>query len=140
MSILFLNILTLLAPTPSADNVFHSFTTFCENGNFLISSLHCFFANVTPCQQVLDRWTHVAAFRSRAIESSCRQLRRHVGPTNSPLFYYQNHSQQNRRTQLTCRICHYPTRRPGLVSTVITSICIILNLALGHRLGLTVAS
>ena len=53
MSILFLNILTLLAPTQSADNLFHSFTVLCENGNFLISSLHCFFANVTPCPLVL---------------------------------------------------------------------------------------
>ena len=53
MSILFLNILTLLAPTQSADNLFHSFTVLCENENVLISSLHCFFANVTPCPLVL---------------------------------------------------------------------------------------
>ena len=53
MSILFLNILTLLAPTQSADNLFHSFTILCENEYFLISSLHCFFANVTPCPLVL---------------------------------------------------------------------------------------
>ena len=53
MSILFLNTLTLLAPTQSADNLFHSFTVLCENENFLISSLHCFFANVTPCPLVL---------------------------------------------------------------------------------------
>ena len=53
MSILFLNILTLLAPTQSADNLFHSFTVLCENENCLISSLHCFFANVTPCPLVL---------------------------------------------------------------------------------------
>ena len=53
MSILFLNILTLLAPIQSADNMFHSFTVLCENENFLISSLHCFFANVTPCPLVL---------------------------------------------------------------------------------------
>ena len=31
MSSLFLNILTLLAPTQSADNLFHSFTVLCEN-------------------------------------------------------------------------------------------------------------
>ena len=48
MSILFLNILTLLA-----DNLFHSFAVLCENENFLISCLHCFFANVTPCPLVL---------------------------------------------------------------------------------------
>ena len=53
MSILFLNILTLLAPTQSADNLFHSFTILWENENFLISSLHCFFANATPCPLVL---------------------------------------------------------------------------------------
>ena len=53
MSILFLNILTLLAPTQSADNLFHSFTVLCEYENYLISSLHCFFANVTPCPLVL---------------------------------------------------------------------------------------
>ena len=52
MSILFLNILTLLALTQSADNLFHSFTVLCENENFLISNLHCFFANVTPCPLV----------------------------------------------------------------------------------------
>ena len=51
MSILFLNILTLLAPTQSADNLFHSFTVLYEN--VLISSLHCFFANVTRCPLVL---------------------------------------------------------------------------------------
>ena len=48
LSILFLNILTLLAPTQSADDLFHSFPFLCENENFQISSLHCFFANVTP--------------------------------------------------------------------------------------------
>ena len=53
VSILFLNILTLLAPTQSADNLFHSFTVLCEHGNCLISSLHCFFANVIPCPLVL---------------------------------------------------------------------------------------
>ena len=31
LSILFLNILTLLAPTQSADNLFHSFPFLCEN-------------------------------------------------------------------------------------------------------------
>ena len=53
VSILFLNILTLLAPTQSAANMFHSFSVLCENENFLISSLHCFFAHVTPCLLVL---------------------------------------------------------------------------------------
>ena len=53
VSILLLNILTLLASTQSTDNLFHSFTVLCENENFLIFSLHCFFANVTPCPLVL---------------------------------------------------------------------------------------
>ena len=53
MWILFLNILTLLAPTQLADNMFHLFTVLCENENFLISNLHCCFANVTPCPLVL---------------------------------------------------------------------------------------
>ena len=57
MSNLFLNILTLLAPTQSADNLFHSFTILWENENFLISSLHCFFANATPCPLVLSSLT-----------------------------------------------------------------------------------
>ena len=52
MLILFLNILTLLAPTQSADSMFHSFTVLCENENVLIFSLHCFFANVIPCPLV----------------------------------------------------------------------------------------
>ena len=49
----FFNILTLLTPTQPADNLFHSFTVLCENENFLISSLHCFFANVMSCPLVL---------------------------------------------------------------------------------------
>ena len=47
----FLNILTLLAPTLSADNMFHPFTVLGETENLQISSLHCVFANVTPCPQ-----------------------------------------------------------------------------------------
>ena len=35
MSILFLNILPLLAPTQSADNAFDSVTLLCENENFM---------------------------------------------------------------------------------------------------------
>ena len=44
---LFLNLLTLLTPTQSADNLFRSFNVLCENEHFLISSLHCFIANVS---------------------------------------------------------------------------------------------
>ena len=53
MSILVLNILTLVAPTQSTGNLLHSFTVLCENDNSLVSSQHCFFANVTPCPVVL---------------------------------------------------------------------------------------
>ena len=52
MPILFLNILTLLLPTKSADNLFHSFTVLYENENLLISSLHCVFANLAACPLV----------------------------------------------------------------------------------------
>ena len=53
MSILFLNTLTLLAPTQSANNLFHSLTVLCENDNFLISSIHCSFAKATLYPLVL---------------------------------------------------------------------------------------
>ena len=53
MSSLFLNILPLIAPTQLPDNLFHSLTVLCENENFLIFSLHCFFANGIPCPLVL---------------------------------------------------------------------------------------
>ena len=33
--------------------MFHSFAILCENENILLSSLHCFFAYVTPCPLVL---------------------------------------------------------------------------------------
>ena len=58
----FLNRLTLLAPTQSADALFHSFTVLCENENGLISSLHCFFANVTPYPLVLHRETNISVW------------------------------------------------------------------------------
>ena len=53
MSILLKKILTLLARSESADNLFHSFTVLYENANFLIYSQRCFFANVTLCPLVL---------------------------------------------------------------------------------------
>ena len=37
----------------NTDNVFHFKTFLCENENFHISCLHCFFANATPCSLVL---------------------------------------------------------------------------------------
>ena len=46
LSILFLNILTLLACTHSSDNVFHTLMVLCENENFLTSNLLCFFTRV----------------------------------------------------------------------------------------------
>ena len=53
MSILLLNMLTLLAPTQSSDNMFHSFTVLYENENFLIYNLHYCFANANSCPMVL---------------------------------------------------------------------------------------
>ena len=53
LSILFLNILTLLACTHSADNLFHTSMVLCENENFLISNLRCFFARVKLCRLVI---------------------------------------------------------------------------------------
>ena len=47
LSILFLNILTLLACTQSSDNLFHTLMVLCENENFLTSNLLCFFTRVT---------------------------------------------------------------------------------------------
>ena len=44
MSILFLNILTLLAPTQSADNLFHSFTVLCENE--MVIQIETFFLQI----------------------------------------------------------------------------------------------
>ena len=43
MSILFLNILTLLACTHSCDNLFHTLMVLCENENFLTSNIFLFF-------------------------------------------------------------------------------------------------
>ena len=41
MSILFLNILTLLAPTQAADNLFHSFAVHCENDQIKCGQFIC---------------------------------------------------------------------------------------------------
>ena len=49
LSILFLNIFTLLAVTQSVDNLFHSFIVFYENEHFLISNQHRSLTNVTSC-------------------------------------------------------------------------------------------
>ena len=53
LSILFLNILTLLACTHSSDNVFHTLMVICENENFLTSNLLCFFTRVKLCPLVI---------------------------------------------------------------------------------------
>ena len=45
LSILFLNILTLLACTHSSDNLFHTLMVLCENENFVTSNLLCFFTS-----------------------------------------------------------------------------------------------
>ena len=48
----------------------------CWIGLQLMSLVNVVIQSSVTCQQVLDRWTRVAEFRSRAVESSCRQLRR----------------------------------------------------------------
>ena len=54
LSIIFLNILTLLAYyTHSSDNVFHTLMVLCENENFLTSHLLCFFTRVKLCPLVI---------------------------------------------------------------------------------------
>ena len=55
LSILFLNILTLLACTHSSDNLFHTFMVLYENENFLTSrpNLLCFFTRVKLCPLVI---------------------------------------------------------------------------------------
>ena len=46
LSILFLNILTLLACTQSVDHLFETLMVLCENEYFLSSHLLCFFTSV----------------------------------------------------------------------------------------------
>ena len=53
LSILLLNILTLLACTHSAGNLFHTLMVLCENENFLTSNLICFFTKVKLCPLVI---------------------------------------------------------------------------------------
>ena len=53
LSILFLNILTLLACTHSSDNLFRTLMVLCENENFLTSNLLCFFTRVKLCPLVI---------------------------------------------------------------------------------------
>ena len=53
LSILFLNILTLLACTHSSDNLFHTLMVLWENENFLTSNLLCFFTRVKLCPLVI---------------------------------------------------------------------------------------
>ena len=52
VSILFLNILTLLACTHYFDNLFQTLMCLWENENFLTSSLLCFFTSVKLCPLV----------------------------------------------------------------------------------------
>ena len=53
LSILFLNINTLLAFTHSVDNLFHTLMVLWENENFLTSNLLCFFTSVKLCPLVI---------------------------------------------------------------------------------------
>ena len=64
LSILLLNILTLLACTHSSDNVFHTLMVLCEKENFLTSNLLCFFTRVKlwPLPSTISRSSPVPAF------------------------------------------------------------------------------
>ena len=53
LSIILLNILTLLACTHSSDNLFHTLMVHCENENFLTYNLLCFFTRVKLCPLVI---------------------------------------------------------------------------------------
>ena len=53
LSILFLNIFTLLTLTQSFGSLFHSFITLCEKEYFLMSNLHCSVTNAALCPLVL---------------------------------------------------------------------------------------
>ena len=53
LSILFLNIFTLLALTQSFGSLFYSFITLCEKEYFLMSNLHCSLTNAALCPLVL---------------------------------------------------------------------------------------
>ena len=53
LSILFLNIFTLLALTQSFGSLFRSFITLCEKEYFLMSNLHCSLTNAALCPLVL---------------------------------------------------------------------------------------
>ena len=53
LSILFLNILTLLACTHSSDNLFHTLMVLWENETFLTSNLLSFFTRVKLCHLVI---------------------------------------------------------------------------------------
>ena len=53
LSILVLNIFTLLALTQSFGSLFHSFITLCEKEYFFMSNLHCSLTNVALCPLVL---------------------------------------------------------------------------------------
>ena len=53
LSILFLNILALLACTHTSDNLFHTLMVLWENENFLTSNLLCFFTRVKLCPLVI---------------------------------------------------------------------------------------
>ena len=53
LSIVLLNILTLLACTHSVENVFHTLMVLWENENFLTSNLLCFFTSVMLCPLVI---------------------------------------------------------------------------------------
>ena len=64
-SIIFFNtILTLLASTQSADNMFHLFTVLCENVLISTNLVYAASANVTSCPLVLSSLTENKIFLS----------------------------------------------------------------------------
>ena len=96
MSILFLIILTLLAPTQPADNMFHPFIVFlCVKKTLFVSSLHCIFANIIPCPLVLfpsltEKYSPEQMFLLVSVKSFCF-LRRVIGSINVCLFHKFEH-------------------------------------------------
>ena len=132
MSILFLNILTLLAPTQSADNLFHSFSIRCENEMNVLKG-HVRLVNVVPmriwsyttgqtwCFPTIDVWRGCASHFSRSRRTT-------LTPTDRcfiiDVLYGQWRSghppgvQLRRWTAHTsmCWLGHWFDRRPGLTT------------------------
>ena len=87
LSILFLNILTLLACTHSSDNLFHTLMVLCENENFLTSNLLCFFTRVKLCPLVillsliLKKKVRIRWMRSENLQRMMRRFSSYDSPS-----------------------------------------------------------